>query len=264
MTVNKLRGLLRQSGLTVSGKKADLIKRLQYSARAKKALISPTATSVENTNIHSTTKKTPVVEFKKNSMTSTKKKLQKRSITEQDENILSSKKLKLSQETISSFLRKRSPIVSSSRSITSATSNCTLQKKPLTSLDSISSQKSRKKTSGPENSSKSSQSGSPSSSCSDSNKTANSSKTGSRSSKRRKNLRKSPRTISTNDSDSDVEAMKENCKKVPDHRNTRKPKFDALSTITNSARKRRSKRRAGMNKSVNKALLQLEQLEQIL
>ncbi len=264
MTVNKLRELLRQSGLTVSGKKADLIKRLQYSARAKKALVSTQTTETANESTSSFDKTVPKNDDQKSIYNSTKKAIRKRPVSKQEGNINSSKKLKLCQETISSSLRKRSPINSTARSIASSSSTSSVTKKSPT-LTKVSLQNSTKKKSPPHMPTRSSKHLSPPSSISKNVPIGNSSTLGrsTRSSTRRKPVRRSPTASSPNALRSvsiDENIVKSSQRK----RSNDSMKSVPLSTITNSAKKRKSKRRASMKKSVNKALLQLEQLEQIL
>ena len=117
MTVTQLREQLRQGGLTVSGKKSELIKRLMYSARAKQALISPTGD--ESKIIQSAKKQEP----------SSNRKVLKRPISRPEPMPTSTKKLKLTQETISSSLRKGFPISTSSRPMTSSLSHSISRKR---------------------------------------------------------------------------------------------------------------------------------------
>ena len=311
MTVNKLRALLRESGLTVSGKKADLIKRLKYSARAKKALISPHhGSDDEKISIANSEKKSPTVnegsEYICNSSTKT---LRKRPISRNEGNLTSSKKAKLGQETISSLLRKRSPIASTSRttdtvsststfkrkspksnvsvvsinsnkktspsqrttiiSTTKATSTVlsasTFKRKSPISTDSVSSVHRDKKTSPSQIDTRESKRLSPPLSSSKNGREGPSSlRKSKRMTTREKALRESSRLISSNGVGSEATAdMKENIGSLPKRLNKRRTKTHTLSTITNSAKKRKSKRRASMASSMNKALLQIEQLEQM-
>ncbi len=287
MTVTQLREQLRQGGLTVSGKKSELIKRLMYSARAKQALISPTGD--ESKIIQSAKKQEP----------SSSRKVLKRPISRPEPMPTSTKKLKLTQETISSSLRKGFPISTSSRPMTSSLSHSISRKRspisrkksPTASSTSISVKKtpiSRKKS--PTSSSSSisvkktprNQVGitrtlrkSDNDTSQESIQSVASLPPSNRLSSRRKIICiSSPaKTIIKRSSKSKQEPVKENTIKsnasIPTiktsthDRNVQKT-VKPLSTITNSAKKRRSNRRASMAKSVNKALMQLEQLEQII
>ena len=234
MKVTELKDLLRQSGLTVSGKKADLIKRLQYSARAKKALISPSCgDDIKKPNSATKNENTSNVEI------STRKSLRKRPISrpESTTNGSTVKRLKVcQQETISSSLRKRSPVASSAskpastmRRISPIASTTKTRKTPPSRIET----RSLKRIS-------------PVSSIASTRSTRSATR----------------RTTSKNEDAS----YKENKSSSVPQRMTSKKKSDPLSTITNSsstitnsAKKRKFERRASMKKSVNKALLQLEQ-----
>lgn len=262
MTVAQLRLMLRKNGLTVSGKKSELIKRLIYSARAKKALISPSkCLSAKKSNLLSNRKelrKRPIsrhlgtpgsIKVSRRKSTLRKlgtpgsiKVLRKRPISRQLGTPGSIKKMKLSQETISSSLRKGFPISASSRPISASS------RKNITSHTTI-----RRKS--PEEAS------------------AGRLSPAARVSARMPRPTTAPGTIKSSDAlkpkDTDNTSLHKQSntrqRVVFDEMNT-KPEGSVhhrstLATITNSAKKRKTSRRMSMTKSVTNALLQLEELE---
>lgn len=266
MTVNQLRELLRQSGLTVSGKKADLIKRLQYSARAKKALISPscseemrnTKSAVSNTtndfneqkSTEENTKRSTPEANDQDVQSSVRKSVRKRPVSRL-ESTTSTKRLKICQETISSSLRKRSPVASSATKVTRSQRRISPSSSALKSKKTPPSRiQTRSKRISP-----SSANSNTSSSNRSTRATTKTSTTKTASQKAELSSKGSKQGVLA--SQKVVASSKENKLSVP-QRVTRK-RSDPLSTITNSAKKRKSDRRASMKKSVNKALLQLEE-----
>ncbi len=269
MTVNQLREMLRKSGLTVSGKKADLIKRLQYSARAKKALISPSCgeeTKKPKSVIKgpksdafpegTTNSKSPSDHKDSNDLkveSSVKKSVRKRLISRSgSSDNATSKRLKICQETISSSLRKRSPVASStskavsSRSRISPTTPSALKSK-RTPPSQIQTRSSRRISPSSANSTSS-------------NRLTRSANNKTSVRKADKGNKENKPSIYTNKT---TTTQKSDMVSKPQRLTSRK-RSDPLSTITNSAKKRKSDRRASMKKSVNQALLQLEQQMEVL
>ena len=257
-----MRELLRQSGLTVSGKKADLIKRLQYSARAKKALISPSCSeemrnnkSAANDaanyfNVHNSTgknfKSTTAEENDLDVQSPVKTFVRKRQASRLESTTASTKRLKICQETISSSLRKRSPVTSSATKVPRS------QRRISPSSSALKSKKTP-----PSRMQTRSKRISPSSANSNTSSSTRSTRTTTKTVPQKVQLSSKENNQGVLSSQKVNSSSMENKLSVP-QRVTRK-RSDPLSTITNSAKKRKSNRRASMKKSVNKALLQLEE-----
>ena len=261
MTVTELRQLLRKSGLTVSGRKSELIQRLQSNARANKQVSSPKGTSDQIKNLKGVSEKSPISSNSNcdenkdiqsaqkkastkgfpNNLDSTRKTTRKRPNMKSEGILSSAKKQKLSQETISSSLRKGFPISTSSRGGVTLSSQSSFRKRsPTSTSSSITSKRTPPSRIGSRVQRRRSP---PSSESTKSNNSISSRST--RSSNRRTAFRQSPESKVRNKGGTLTRAQ-------------------PLATITNSAKKRKTNRRASMTKSVNKALLQLGQLEQIL
>ena len=260
MTVVQLRELLRKRGLTVSGKKSELIKRLAYSAKAKRALVSPSATN-EEIQVMRSARKPPSLKEPNHNASLVRNLPRKRPVSKTERDASSSKKLKLNHETISSSLRKGFPISSTTRSsklVSTSSSTISSKRTPPSRVATRSSPRNMSSHSMNSSSSKRTPPSRVATKLSPRNMPSHSTNSSSsrpiRCSTRTRVLRKSPKVKPTNNRVVFHEATTKD-KNLED-----KVKVNPLSTITNSAKKRKRNRRASMNKSVNNALFQLEQM----